>query len=116
MHEYSIVDSLLQLAEENARKHNAKSVTKLEIKIGVLSGVETDLLKTAFDTFKEGTMCENAEFIMHIQPVVVECKECGKVSELKKDEYLCPLCNSPHIKITDGEDMYLMSMELETED
>ncbi|GAB6074624.1 hydrogenase maturation nickel metallochaperone HypA [Nautilia lithotrophica] len=116
MHEYSIVDSLLQLAEENAKKHNAKFVTKLEIKIGVLSGVEPDLLKTAFDTFKEGTMCENAEFIMHIQPVVVECKDCGKTSELQKDEYLCPHCNSPHIKIIDGEDMYLMSMELETED
>ena len=116
MHEYSIVDSLLQLADEHAKKHNAKFVTKLEIKIGVLSGVEPDLLKTAFETFKEGTICENAEFVMHIQPVVVECQECGEKSELKKDEYLCPKCNSPKIKIIDGEDMYLMSMELETED
>jgi hydrogenase nickel incorporation protein HypA/HybF len=116
MHEYSIVDSLLQLAEENAKKHNAKFVTRLEIKIGVLSGVEPDLLKTAFDTFKEGTMCENAEFIMKIQPVVVECKNCGKKSELKKDEYLCPHCNSEQIKIIDGEEMYLMSMELETDE
>ena len=115
MHEYSIVDSLLELAEKNAKKHNAKFITKLEVKIGVLSGVEPDLLKTAFETFKEGSMCENAEFIMHIQPVVVECNKCGKVSELKKDEYLCPVCNSSDIKIIDGEDMYLMSMELETE-
>jgi hydrogenase nickel incorporation protein HypA/HybF len=116
MHEYSIVDSLLHLAEEHAKKNNATLVTKLEIKIGILSGVEPDLLKTAFDTFKEGTICENAEFIMHIQPVVVECKDCGTKTELKKDEYLCPKCNSPHIKIVDGEDMYLMSMELETDD
>ncbi len=116
MHEYSIVDSLLQLAEEHAKKHNAKFVTKLEVKIGVLSGVEPDLLKTAFDTFKEGTMCENAEFIMKIQPVVVECNECGKKSELKKDEYLCPYCNSPKLKILDGEDMYLMNLELEIDE
>ncbi|QCI28650.1 hydrogenase maturation nickel metallochaperone HypA [Caminibacter pacificus] len=116
MHEYSIVDSLLQLAEEHAIKNNAKKVTKLEIKIGVLSGVEPDLLKTAFDTFKEGTMCEEAEFIMKIQPVVVRCEKCGFEGELSKDEYLCPQCQSGNIKIIDGEDMYLMSLELETDD
>jgi hydrogenase nickel incorporation protein HypA/HybF len=33
MHEYSIVDSLLQLADEHARKNNAKKVTKIEIKV-----------------------------------------------------------------------------------
>ncbi len=114
MHEYSIVDSLLQLAEEHAIKNNAKKVTRLEVKIGVLSGVEVDLLKTAFETFKEGTMCEEAEFIVHIQPVVIRCNNCNKESTLNKDEYLCPHCGSGNIKIIDGEDMYLMSLELET--
>jgi len=115
MHEYSIVDSLLELATNHAIKNNAKKVTKLEVKIGVLSGVEPELLKTAFDTFKEGTICEEAEFIMNIQPVVIECNNCKTTHTLKKDEYLCPKCNSPDIKIIDGEDMYLMSLELETE-
>ncbi len=116
MHEFSIVDSLLQLAEDHAAKNNAKKVTKLEIKIGVLSGVEPDLLKTAFETFKEGTICENAEFIMKIQPVVVKCKSCGFEGELSKDEYLCPKCKSNKMEIIDGEDMYLMSLELESDD
>jgi hydrogenase nickel incorporation protein HypA/HybF len=116
MHEYSIVDSLLQLAEEHAIQNNATKVTKLEVKIGVLSGVEPELLKTAFDTFKEGTMCENAEFVLNIQPVVIECKSCNTTSTLKKDEYLCPKCNSSDITIIDGEDMYLMSLELEMKD
>ena len=113
MHEFSIVDSLLHLAEEHAAKHNAKKVTKLEVKIGVLSGVEPELLKTAFETFKEGTICENAEFIMKIQPVVIECNDCKFKGELTKDEYLCPNCKSGNLQIIDGEDMYLMSLELE---
>ena len=113
MHEFSIVDSLLHLAEEHAIKHNAKKVTKLEVKIGVLSGVEPELLKTAFETFKEGTICEDAKFIMKIQPVVIRCKECGFEGELSKDEYLCPKCKGTEINIIDGEDMYLMSLELE---
>jgi len=116
MHEYSIVSSLLELIEEHAKKNNAKKVTKIEIKIGTLSGVEPELLKTAFDTFKEGTICNDAKFIMHIQSVVVECNNCKKTSTLSKDEYLCPNCKSGDIKIVDGEEMYLMSLELETDD
>ena len=50
---------------------------------------------------------------MKIQPVVIHCNECNKDIELKKDEYRCPKCNSSDIKIIDGEDMYLMSLELE---
>jgi hydrogenase nickel incorporation protein HypA/HybF len=114
MHEYSIVQSLLDLTEENAKQNNAKKVTKLEIKVGVLSGVEVELLKTAFDTFKDGTICEDAEFIVHIQPVVVRCKECNEKNELQKNEYSCPNCNSQNLEVLDGEEMYLMSLELET--
>ncbi len=43
MHEYSIVQSLLESCEEHARTNNAKEVTKVIVKIGVLSGVEPDL-------------------------------------------------------------------------
>ena len=114
MHEYSIVQSLIDLAEENAVKNGAKKVTKLEVKIGVLSGVEVQLLETAFDTFKEGTICEDAEFILNIQPVVIKCKNCGEESTLSKDEYICPKCQSGELEILDGEEMYLMSLELET--
>ena len=113
MHEYSIVQSLIDLADENAKKNNAKKVTKLEIKVGVLSGVEIPLLETAFNTFKEDTICNDAEFIIISQPVVVKCRDCGKENELKKNEYECPNCKSQNLEVLDGEDMYLMSLELD---
>jgi len=115
MHEYSIVQSLIDLAEENARKNNAKKVTKLEIKVGVLSGVEIPLLETAFNTFKEDTICNDAEFKIISQPIVVRCRDCNQESELKKNEYTCPNCKSQNLEVLDGEDMYLMSLELETD-
>jgi len=113
MHEYSIVQSLIDLAEENAKKNNAKKVTKIEIKVGVLSGVEIPLLETAFNTFKEDTICNDAEFIIISQPVVVKCRNCEQENELKKNEYECPNCKSQNLEVLDGEDMYLMSLELD---
>jgi len=113
MHEYSIVQSLLDSCEENARDNNANKVTKVVVKIGVMSGVEPDLLKTAFDTFKEASMCKNAEFVINIQPVIIKCSSCSEESILSKNEYHCPKCHSTELDVLDGEDMYLMQLELE---
>ena len=113
MHEYSIVQSLIDSCYENAKANNASKVTKVVVKIGVMSGVEPDLLQTAFDTFKEDTICDGAEFILNIQQILVKCNSCQAESTLSKLEYHCPNCNSSDLKILDGEDMYLMQLELE---
>ncbi|RXJ88890.1 hydrogenase maturation nickel metallochaperone HypA [Arcobacter sp. CECT 8983] len=113
MHEYSIVQSLLESCEEHARQNESENVTKVIVKIGVLSGVEPDLLQTAFDTFKEKTVCHNAQFIINRQKVVIACLSCDEESTLEKNEFACPKCNSTQVKVIDGEDMYLMSLEIE---
>ena len=113
MHEYSIVQSLLNSCEENAKANNSTKVTKVVVKIGVMSGVEPDLLQSAFDTFKEATMCEDAQFIINIQKIVIQCHSCKKESTLEKNEYACPYCQSVELDVIDGEDMFLMSLELE---
>ena len=113
MHEYSIVQSLIESCEEHAKLNDAKKVTKVVVKIGVMSGVEPHLLKEAFDMFKEGSICDGCEFVMNIQKVKIECGACHVTSELEKNEYSCPQCESIDIKIIDGEDMFLMQLELE---
>lgn len=113
MHEYSIVQSLLDSCEENALRNGAQKVTKVVVKIGVMSGVEPDLLKTAFDAFKEKTICEDAELVLNVQPLLIKCSECLKESVLEGIKYCCPECESIKVDVIDGEDMYLMQLELE---
>jgi hydrogenase nickel incorporation protein HypA/HybF len=113
MHEYSIVQSLLESCEEHAKQNEAKEVTKVVVKIGVLSGVEPELLETAFNTFKEKTICHNALFVMNVQDIVIECLDCQTTLTLSKREFTCPKCQSINIDVKEGEDMYLMSLEME---
>jgi hydrogenase nickel insertion protein HypA len=113
MHEYSVVQALLNQCEEVATQNSATKITKVVTKIGVMSGIETHLLQTAFDTFKEGTMCDGAEFVINIQKLKLECKECGNVFEVDEVRYYCVKCESLKVKVLDGEDMYLMSLEME---
>ncbi len=113
MHEYSIVQALLTQCEEIAQENEAESVTRIVVKIGRLSGVEPHLLEIAFNTFKEKTVCEGAEFVMNVQPLVIECRHCGAVTELKEIYYKCPECDSLEVRVIDGEEMFLMSLEME---
>jgi len=112
MHEYSIVQALLNQCEEHVEQNKATEVTKVICKIGVMSGIEIHLLQTAFDTFKEKTICENAELILNRQKLKLECKECGNIFEVDEVRYYCVKCESLRVKVLDGEDMYLMSLEM----
>ena len=112
MHEYSVVQALLDQCEEYTKANDATQVTKLVVKIGVMSGVEPYLLETAFNTFKEASVCDGAEFVMHIQPLTISCRECGTTSELESRHYCCPKCESVEVSVVDGEDMFLMSLEM----
>jgi len=113
MHEFSIVNALLEMCEKNAKEHNASKITKVEIKVGKLSGVEPHLLETAFNTFKEETVCDGADFVMQIQDIVVRCQTCAHEAILASNEFTCPSCHSTELEIIDGEEMYLMHLEME---
>jgi len=113
MHEYSIVQALLEQCEHHAEANDAQKVTKIVIKIGVLSGVEPHLLQTAFDTFKEETVCAGATLEIINQKVVIHCNTCKDDFTIEKHEYACPSCGSGNVNIIDGEDLLLMQLEME---
>lgn len=113
MHEYSIVQALLEQCEGHAKANDATKIIKVVTKIGKLSGVEPHLLKTAFETFKENSICDGAEFIMQLQDLKLYCNQCNKESEQSEVRYQCLHCHSTDVSVLDGEDMYLMSLEME---
>jgi len=60
MHELSLVTGLFEILEEKARDEKALRVTAVTLRVGRLSGVVPELLETAFDTFKKGTIASRS--------------------------------------------------------
>ncbi len=113
MHEMSIVQALVEQCEKIAEENNATKIIKVEVKIGILSGVEPHFFKTSFEAFKQRTICEDAKLVMNIQDLIVQCHKCEEQSHLKENVFLCPKCQSEDIQVIDGEDMMLMQLEME---
>ncbi|WOT03679.1 hydrogenase maturation nickel metallochaperone HypA [Shewanella youngdeokensis] len=114
MHEYSIVTALIEECENHAAQNDANKVSRVDIKVGILSGVEPALLQTAFDTFKLEGICAEATLNMNIQPLVLNCFSCHQQTTHKERTVVCSHCQSTDTKVLDGEDMMLMQLELET--
>jgi hydrogenase nickel incorporation protein HypA/HybF len=114
VHEWSIVESLLARAADEARARPRAKVMKLHVKIGELSGVERDLLSAAFETFRARTPC--AEATLEIEPVAAawRCRSCGR--EIEPGRRLrCDACGSP-ARLVQGDEIVLERIEMEVPD
>ena len=111
MHEYSIVASLIDRVQQEAAPYRGARVRRLHVKIGELSGVELELLKTAFDTFREKTICERA--LLEIDSVAPEwaCPSCERTLEAGSI-LRCTSCNRP-ARMVRGDEIILERIEME---
>jgi len=112
MHEYSLIQSLVSRVEEEARARNALCVHRLAMRVGELSGVDPELLQTAYDTFRAGTICEKAELTVTRVKARWTCPQCEK--EIAAGEALqCPACGVAARLCDGGDALMLDSIELE---
>jgi hydrogenase nickel incorporation protein HypA/HybF len=111
VHEYAIVQALVERVHAEARARRATAVHRLSIRIGELSGVEVELLTTAYETFRERTICERAELDVQIVAARWECPSCGHA--IGRGNLLsCPACAVP-ARLTQGDEIMLDRIEME---
>lgn len=111
MHEYSIVQALVDRVGAEARARGATAVHRLSIRVGELSGVDVGLLTTAYDTFRGGTICARARLDVCAVPARWECPTCGRAFAAG-DVLTCPTCVSP-ARLAAGDEIVLDRIELE---
>lgn len=111
MHEYSIVQALLEKVEAEARSRSATAVHGLRLRVGDLSGVEIDLLRSAFEVFRRGSICGDAELEIETVTARWSCPLCDR--EIERGGILrCPGCGGP-ARLAGGDEIVLERIEME---
>ena len=111
MHEYSIVQSLVDSVEAVAAQYDGATIHRLYVRIGDLAGVDRALLQTAYETFRAGTICENAEMTIEAVAPRWECGHCH--NEIPRGAVLrCLACNTP-ARLAAGDEIVLQRVEME---
>jgi len=111
VHEYSIVQALVDRVEQEARARNATAVHRLQVRIGELSGVEAGLLATAYELFRAKTICEGAELVIEAVPARWACRDCG-AGIATGAPLRCAGCGG-FARLTSGDEILLERIEME---
>ena len=68
MHETHLIEPILKGISEHAKKEGAKSVTKVRLKVGELTGVKESSFKETFTVLSKGTILEDADLELTFFP------------------------------------------------
>ncbi len=110
MHELSIAESIVRIADRHAA---GRRVTKVELKVGHLRQVVPSALEFAFELVAQGTAVEGAELTMQEVPAAGVCRRCGSESLLEGFPFACAACGGLDLEVIQGEELLVDSLELE---
>lgn len=110
MHEMSIAQSIVDLAEEQTRNRGSLAVEELELEIGRLAGVELQTFDFALESAVKGSMLEHATIVRHIIDGEGQCADCGHIFPLEALFASCPVCASYFVKIIKGKELRVKSI------
>jgi len=110
VHELSIAESVVRIAEEHAA---GRPVAAVELKVGHLRQVVPSALEFAFQLVAQGTCVEGAELVMEEIPAAGRCRGCGAESELDGFPLHCPRCGGWDLELLRGEELLVDALELE---
>jgi len=110
VHELSIAESVVRIAEQHAA---GRPVAVVELKVGHLRQVVPSALAFAFELVAQGTCVEGADLVMEEIRAAGRCRGCGTESELDGFPLLCPSCGSWDLELLRGEELLVDALELE---
>ena len=113
MHEMSLCEGIIGIAEEQASIQSYNKVKSIRLEIGGLSCAEPEAMRFAFDAVAKGTIADGARLDIDQIPGKGWCTNCQKEVEIGQRYDACPLCEHYPLQIREGDAMRIKDMEVE---
>lgn len=108
------MNDVLETAVRVAQSNGGRRVTKITLKIGVMSGVVADYVQSFFEVISKGTIAQGATIEIISDPVVFRCRECSRTTVYEKlgPEYVCHACGSESLLLLSGRGFQIVSVAI----
>lgn len=112
MHEVSIAQSLVDLVEGRARDAGMDRVLEVHIRVGSLSCINSESLRTAFEIVTRGSALSSSQLRIREIEAKGRCFDCERDYDFPIDyACFCPYCFGSHTQILEGREMVLDRIE-----
>jgi hydrogenase nickel incorporation protein HypA/HybF len=107
---------MIDAAVVEAERHGAARVLKMKCRIGALRQVDDCLIGEAFAIAREGTICASCELAVETAYMQAMCPTCNVRFPIQHWEWRCPTCGAEGESPSGGDELELLSLELEVPD
>mgnify|MGYP004460228445 CR=1 FL=1 len=110
MHELSIVESMVSMADGCAKERGIKNIAYITVQVGTLTGVIPHYLSMYYADVTKGTALEGSE--LKIEEVAAEafCRACGEVFDPSNETHCCPACGAEDYELLHGRELTIKDM------
>jgi len=115
MHERSLVQSLLKQVRQIVSSEGGGLVQEIHVQTGELSGVEPLLFESAFKDLVATFFSAECRLVLEVVPVRATCQQCGHQFAIRNFEFQCSACGAGSVEVTQGDDVKLMSITVDSE-
>jgi hydrogenase nickel incorporation protein HypA/HybF len=113
LHELSIAQAIVEVADSEARKAKATRVARVVVEVGGLSGIIADSLEFCFPMACDSTLVEGAELcIEHVDPRGW-CQACEREFAMQELLDTCPSCGGFAAEICAGQELKVLTIDVE---
>ena len=111
MHEFSIIQNIVDIVKASALKSGVSHVNTVEIEVGQASGVVTEAMQFAWQSFTNEQLLLHAQLIIREIPLQLRCNNCKKKFSPKEVYEPCPFCGEFGSEILKGRELKVIAIE-----
>jgi len=113
MHEMSLAQQVLAIADEAARDAGAKQVLRVRVGVGWLLQVEEQSLSFYLEAMRRDyPLLGDAAFDLIPEPVRVRCSACGEETTQDGWGFQCGACGGTDVRVISGDRLEVQDMEV----
>ena len=113
MHEFSIALSIIEIAEDEAKKVNSKEISELVLDVGTMAGIEYHALNFAMESAVKNTLLEKAKIVVNKIEAKAQCNSCNAEFKIESSFDPCPECGGFYHQVLCGKELKIKSLVVE---
>jgi hydrogenase nickel incorporation protein HypA/HybF len=108
MHELALCEAIIDTVN---RRSDGRPVKRVDVRIGQFRQVVPDSLQFSWTLVTSGTDLDGCALVIEHVPAIIDCRTCGQQSRLKLPILLCEHCESSDVRLSQGEEFLIVSIE-----
>ena len=108
MHEVSLIRTIFNTLEAEFPKEEVEQISAIDLKIGLLSNVEPQLMQNAFDAVTQvDDKFIGVKLNIETVPIEIHCTSCNTNTLIEQYKFACSSCGQPNNNVVKGTELLI---------